>query len=288
MKKINFKAIAFIAITSITSQLFAQETITKQRTKSNNTNERADGNVTAQDDWETPNAKATGQHIKQGILTCRVVATDDGCTIVFENNIVSPRDAASGLPTGRRLHKPFSFVVSASDNSVSEVKSPRDAASGLATGKRMHKPMVITKELDKASPVLAKTVAKGKSSSGESSSEIAIDEPGVHKAAKTGAGAGKVSVSDLSIMSAGKATFKEFTVTKRCDGKTTKIVCPDGECEIPIGDCPDGSCSITADWSWGMTNQGTTTHGSGSGRCAVDFLLEIKDGACWDLAVQKK
>ena len=35
-----------------------------------------------------------------------------------------------------------------------EIVSPRDAASGLPTGKRMHKPLVITKELDKASPLL--------------------------------------------------------------------------------------------------------------------------------------
>jgi len=35
-----------------------------------------------------------------------------------------------------------------------EVISPRDPASGLPTGKRMHKPFVITKELDKASPLL--------------------------------------------------------------------------------------------------------------------------------------
>lgn len=39
-----------------------------------------------------------------------------------------------------------------------DVKSPRDAASGMATGKRMHKPMTITKEIDKASPMLGKTV----------------------------------------------------------------------------------------------------------------------------------
>lgn len=32
--------------------------------------------------------------------------------------------------------------------------SPRDPASGLPTGKRMHKPFVITKELDKATPLL--------------------------------------------------------------------------------------------------------------------------------------
>ncbi len=35
-----------------------------------------------------------------------------------------------------------------------EIISPRDAASGLPTGKRMHKALVITKELDKASPLL--------------------------------------------------------------------------------------------------------------------------------------
>jgi type VI secretion system secreted protein Hcp len=35
-----------------------------------------------------------------------------------------------------------------------EVVSPRDPASGLPTGKRQHKPFVITKELDKSSPLL--------------------------------------------------------------------------------------------------------------------------------------
>ena len=35
-----------------------------------------------------------------------------------------------------------------------EVTSPRDPASGLPTGKRMHKPFVITKELDKSTPLL--------------------------------------------------------------------------------------------------------------------------------------
>jgi type VI secretion system secreted protein Hcp len=37
--------------------------------------------------------------------------------------------------------------------------SPRDAASGLPTGKRQHKPFVITKELDKSSPLLTKALA---------------------------------------------------------------------------------------------------------------------------------
>ena len=35
-----------------------------------------------------------------------------------------------------------------------EIVSPRDPASGLPTGKRMHKPLLITKELDKGSPLL--------------------------------------------------------------------------------------------------------------------------------------
>ena len=35
-----------------------------------------------------------------------------------------------------------------------EVQSPRDVATGQATGKRMHKPFVITKEIDKSSPLL--------------------------------------------------------------------------------------------------------------------------------------
>ena len=35
-----------------------------------------------------------------------------------------------------------------------EIVSPRDSASGLPTGKRQHKPLTITKEIDKSTPVL--------------------------------------------------------------------------------------------------------------------------------------
>jgi len=35
-----------------------------------------------------------------------------------------------------------------------EVVTPRDAASGLPTGKRQHKPLMIVKEIDKATPLL--------------------------------------------------------------------------------------------------------------------------------------
>ena len=36
-----------------------------------------------------------------------------------------------------------------------EVVAPRDAASGLPTGKRQHKPITICKEVDKSTPLLA-------------------------------------------------------------------------------------------------------------------------------------
>jgi type VI secretion system secreted protein Hcp len=44
-----------------------------------------------------------------------------------------------------------SILVHSFSNSVT---SPRDPASGLATGKRMHQPLTILKELDKSSPLL--------------------------------------------------------------------------------------------------------------------------------------
>lgn len=42
-----------------------------------------------------------------------------------------------------------------------EIISPRDAASGLPTGKRQHKPFSITKQIDKSSPSLFKACIEG-------------------------------------------------------------------------------------------------------------------------------
>ena len=74
------------------------------------------------------------------------------------------------MATGRK-----SGSIIAADSSASAVReSPTKAstgktalresptmASGMATGKRMHKPLTITKELDKASPLLARACATG-------------------------------------------------------------------------------------------------------------------------------
>ncbi|WP_395051334.1 type VI secretion system tube protein Hcp [Flavobacterium sp.] len=230
MKKSIFITVALFAFTSITSQLFAQEATV-----------------------------AKGQHIAKATLVCRVSSTETGCTIAFESSPPAP-DAASGTALTKKGYDYYqaksAFSVSAVDNSVTEVKSPRDAATGQSSGKRMHKPMTVTKQYDKSSPMLAKSV----SSSSTASSGIAIDEPGVQS---------KVNVQDISF-------------TKRCGGKTTKISCDGGDCEIPIGDCPNGDCSITADWSWGMSQSG------GSNRCSVYFLLKIEDGACTAMAINEK
>ena len=226
MKKSIFITVALFAFTSITSQLFAQETIAKTRTKSNNTNEKV----------------VEGKHIAVAVL---VQQTDSGISINFESSVPSS-GAASGKSSkkGYDYYKAQSFSVSAADNSVSEVKSPKDAASGQASGKRQHKSM-------------------GVSSSSASSDATAVRG--------SGGGTGKVNVNDISIS---KVNVQDFHFTKRCGGKTTKISCASGECEIPVGDCPNGDCVITADWSWGMSQSGT------SNRCSVEFSLEIVDGVC--------
>ncbi len=113
MKKQIFIATAFIAATCITGQLNAQEANRpdqKIKTKSNIKNDR--------------------------VCMVKVSSSDNGCDIVFENTIKSPRDAASGLATGKRQHKPYHFSISSADNSVTEIKSPRDVATGQSSGKR--------------------------------------------------------------------------------------------------------------------------------------------------------
>jgi type VI secretion system secreted protein Hcp len=44
-----------------------------------------------------------------------------------------------------------------------QVTSPMDVQTGMASGKRMHKPFVITKEIDKSSPLLHKIMAGNES-----------------------------------------------------------------------------------------------------------------------------
>lgn len=95
------------------NQIVAQETTARTRTKSNQTNEKI----------SSPN---------QVSCVVKIATADNGCSIIFDNRTVSPKDAASGLPTGKRTHKPVSFFVSPSDNSIVEIKSSDDMVSAQA------------------------------------------------------------------------------------------------------------------------------------------------------------
>lgn len=53
-------------------------------------------------------------------------------------------------------HEGDIFVIGYSHTII----SPRDAASGLPTGKRQHKPLTITKEVDKSTPLLMNVLAQ--------------------------------------------------------------------------------------------------------------------------------
>jgi hypothetical protein len=87
--------------------------------------------------------------------------------VTTSHAVVSPRDSASGLATGKTATTRGGAGVGRGISSPTggsadrAVVSPRDASSGMASGKRMHKPFVITKELDKTSPILSQACASG-------------------------------------------------------------------------------------------------------------------------------
>lgn len=85
-------------------------------------------------------------------------------------------------------------AVSSSVELSQAIVSPRDAASGLPTGKRQHKPMTITKSVDKATPVLYNLVVP------ESGSTVTIQpQAAATKTTGSGGGAGKVNMQDISV-----------------------------------------------------------------------------------------
>lgn len=88
-------------------------------------------------------------------------------------------------------------AVSSSVSLSQSVVSPRDAASGLATGKRMHKPMTFTKRLDKSSPQLFSLVVVDSGSSVTIQPQARVSEA-TAPVSSTVSG-GKVNVQDISI-----------------------------------------------------------------------------------------
>ena len=112
MKKKIFIAVAIAFTVSIGGNLLAQETRVVQKTKSNQSNDRL---------------------VDQNIAVCtgKIRCTDGSCVINFEQEVVSPRDAASGLPTGKRMHKPFVITKELDRSSPAPIReSPTKASAG--------------------------------------------------------------------------------------------------------------------------------------------------------------
>ena len=165
MKKQIFIAMTVLTIVGFTGQLTAQEA-TVNTSRSNIRNNKAI--------MDSPSACV-------GKIRC----ADGSCSISFDQEVVSPRDAASGLPTGKRMHKPF----------------------------------VITKELDKSSPMAVR----------ESPTKMS---------------AGKASVSDLNVMI-------------MVNGRSTKLPVVNDQFTLP-SDGKDNDCDLVVSWSWGETNSGAS------------------------------
>jgi hypothetical protein len=93
-------------------------------------------------------------------VRCVISPTETGFSILFENNAKESLDAVASRATGKKGYDYYqsssSFSVSSVDNAVREVISPRDAARGLPTGKRQHKPITVSTEVDKSTPSLNK------------------------------------------------------------------------------------------------------------------------------------
>ena len=165
MKKQIFIAMTVLTIVGFAGQLTAQEA-TVNTSRSNIRNNKAI--------MDSPS-----------VCVGKIRCADGSCTISFDQEIVSPRDAASGLPTGKRMHKPF----------------------------------VITKELDKSSPMAVR----------ESPTKMS---------------AGKASVSDLNVMI-------------MVNGRSTKLPVVNEQFTLP-SDGKDNDCDLVVSWSWGESNAGAS------------------------------
>lgn len=90
--------------------------------------------VNAQEMIELQTSKSTVSGTKGAVATsvCKVKVRQIGnaCEVVVTNDVVSPRDAASGLPTGKRQHKPIRIVKEIDKSSPLLMKS-----SGGGSGK---------------------------------------------------------------------------------------------------------------------------------------------------------
>ncbi|MGH9561115.1 MAG: Hcp family type VI secretion system effector, partial [Terracidiphilus sp.] len=93
------------------------------------------------------------------IAISRVTSGDLGGAVAADRESSSP--SVSELTVRKAGGSPGNATKSG-NSPQKAAQAPRDIASGQASGKRMHKPFVITKEIDKSSPMLAAACASGK------------------------------------------------------------------------------------------------------------------------------
>lgn len=111
MKRQIFTLLAVIVTAGLTSGLFAQNA-SINTTRSNIKNNKASMD-------------------SSGACVGKIRCADGSCVINFEQEIVSPRDAASGLPTGKRMHKPFVITKELDRSSPAPIReSPTKGSTG--------------------------------------------------------------------------------------------------------------------------------------------------------------
>ena len=100
------------------------------------------------------------------VVNAQGVALDGGSKEAAHLNWVTVSKVMAGDLNGdaqadRESSSPSVSELTATSSMKASTAAPRDAASGMTTGRRMHKPFTITKEVDQASPLLAKACASG-------------------------------------------------------------------------------------------------------------------------------
>jgi TRAP-type uncharacterized transport system substrate-binding protein len=98
---------------------------------------------------ETGSGMATGRRMNQkaaeGISENSQVQAREASTGKATGRVATGDVNGDGAAEHNSAHASQVVEVSGKDASQHTVKSPRDAASGLASGKRMHKPMTMAK-----------------------------------------------------------------------------------------------------------------------------------------------
>ena len=133
--KIKYLIIAVLATCILSTPLIAKDKVKHKPVKIETGIDKATP-ATENDVTEVAKEMLEAEADEMGARTKGETTLGD-ISVVKELDKSSPRDAASGLPTGKRQHKPVS-VTAPIDKSTPILMKTRDAASGLPTGKREH------------------------------------------------------------------------------------------------------------------------------------------------------